>query len=178
MLRRDPVASADAFKAFMEPLIWMLGKDLGCKGDEAYDSAIDALLTYLRNPERYDHNKGRLLSFLSLVAKRAALDRRRSATKRQIREKNFSAVVELRAAASEDGLLARVEAAQMAAQVETIVDDPKDRKALELILMGERDTERLAEALGISDLPAEERRNEVKRHRDRLMATLKRMGKE
>jgi len=59
-----------------------------------------------------------------------------------------------------------------------LLKDEKDVAALRLILSGERSTERLAEVLGLSELPQEQMRREVKRHRDRLMKILERFGKE
>ena len=57
------------------------------------------------------------------------------------------------------------------------VPSERDRRALKLILVGERSTEVLSEALELTELRPTERQREVKRHRDRLMNVLKGIGK-
>jgi len=69
-----------------------------------------------------------------------------------------------------------VEARELWQKVERALQDERDRAALALILDGERSTEALAEALGLQGLPQLERQREVKRHRDRLVKVLERLG--
>ena len=54
--------------------------------------------------------------------------------------------------------------------------DPRDRQILALRLQGERRTEAFAEILGLSYLPIEAQRREVKRAKDRIDKILRRHG--
>src|SRR5437899_7055622 len=172
----DPVASADAYECFMDPLVAALRYDLGCTEDEAHDSAVDALLAYLENALEYKSDRGRLSSYLTDIAKKRAIDRLRSRTATVDREKAYAADVELRAANPKERMDEAVEVREAWRKVEDQVPSERDRRALRLILAGERSTGKLAEALELSDLPLTERRHAVKRHRDRLLKTLQRLG--
>lgn len=56
------------------------------------------------------------------------------------------------------------------------LSDPRDQQILALRLQGERRTEAFAEILGISHLPIEAQRREVKRIKDRIDKILRRHG--
>jgi RNA polymerase sigma-70 factor (ECF subfamily) len=76
-------------------------------------------------------------------------------------------------------LLQREENAQVHRQEEdlmSLLQDPKDRQILALRLRGERSTEAFAEILGISHLPTDAQRREVKRAKDRIDKVLRRKG--
>jgi RNA polymerase sigma-70 factor, ECF subfamily len=172
----DPLASVDLCAAFLDPLVAALQGDLRCDDDTAWDSAVDAAFEYLAAPSRFDATRGRLSSFLAQIAKRRAIDRIRTRTAGIRREQEFAAVVELRAAASKDDMELAMEARELWKKVDQAVPDDRDRAALVLIIDGERSTEVLARALGISGLSKIERQREVKRHRDRLVKVLERLG--
>jgi hypothetical protein len=57
-----------------------------------------------------------------------------------------------------------------------LLQDSKDRQILSLRLQGERRTEVFAAVLGISNLPIEVQRREVKRTKDRIDKILRRQG--
>lgn len=176
LLAADPVASADVFQAFMDPLSDALRNDLRCPDDDAHDSAIDAILAYVEQPTRYSSGKGRLATYLMDIAKKRAIDRIRSRTSTQRREEGYAAVVELQAANPKEKLEVAVEAKELWRKVETAVPDERDRQAIKLILAGERSAEAFAEALGITATSALDVRRQVKQHRDRLVKVLERLG--
>ena len=68
------------------------------------------------------------------------------------------------------------EAQKLWQKIEQVVQDERDRLALALILDGERSTDALAETLGIKAETPLERQRAVKRHRDRLVKILERLG--
>jgi RNA polymerase sigma-70 factor (ECF subfamily) len=171
-----PVAPVDVFTAFIDPLVAALLGDLRCEDDTARDSAIDAIFQYLRSPSSYQQAKGRLSTFLIHIAKRRATDRIRSRAAEARREKEFGAVVELRASAPKEEMERAVVARELWHKVDQAVKDDRDRAALAMILDGERSTEAIAEALDIQGVTQLERQREVKRHRDRLIKVLKRLG--
>lgn len=176
VMSSDPVASSDVFAAFMDPLIAIVVRDLQADDDAAWDSAIDAVFGYLNEPSAYDPSRGRLGTFLAQLAKRRAIDRFRSRAAEIRREQEIAASVELRATAPNEEMERRVEAQLTWERLKQVVPDEHDRAALVLMLEGERSTEILAQALGIEGLSDMERKREVKRHRDRLMKAIERLG--
>lgn len=178
ILQRDPVAAADVYRVFMDPILEVLEQEMGCAGDPAYDAVIDALLPYIHAPERYDATKGRLSTYLTRAAKHGAMDRLRSAASQARRDQHFASLVELRAESPKEKLERSVEVGLILTRLEKRLGEGGDREAVRLILVGERSTEALARVLGLSSLPQDELRREVKRHRDRLMKVLERFGKE
>lgn len=176
VLAADPVASVDVFSALMTPLMAVLRRDLQCDEDQAWDSAIDAVFEYLEAPSVYNAHRGRLSTFVTQVAKRRAIDRIRARSAESRREKEFGTLVELRTPAPKEEMERTLEAQQLWKKVEEVIGDQRDRRALALILDGERSTEALAEVLGLDHLSVPDRRREVKRHRDRLMKVLERFG--
>ncbi|WP_342374554.1 sigma-70 family RNA polymerase sigma factor [Myxococcus stipitatus] len=174
----DPTARLDVHRAFNDTLIYVLRQEVKCLLDEAIDSAVDAVLAYLAAPQRFDASLSRLSTYLTRIAKRKALDRLRSRKSQDRRNQEYAGVVELVARAPNEDLEATVEARLLAERMEALGFSPREQAFLRLVLQGEGSTERLAEALGLGPMPEEERRREVKRHRDRLMKRLERLGRE
>jgi RNA polymerase sigma-70 factor, ECF subfamily len=172
----DPVAPADLLAALTEPLTSVVRRDLGCDLETARDAAIDALFEYIAKPSIFSPDKGRLSTFIVQIAKRSAVDRLRARSAEELREQEFSAIVELRVVAPNEEMERSAEAEGLWQKIKQAVQDDRDRMALSLILDGERSTDALASALGIQGLPQLERQREVKRHRDRLMKVLERLG--
>ena len=177
ILAGDPIAPVDTFQEFMDPLVNVLLHTLSCTEDEAYDSGIDALLAYLEEPGRYDRSMGRLSTYLTNIAKKRAIDRVRSRTARDRREKAYAAAVELRTVNPKRKMEVAIEARELWLKVEKAVPNERDRRALKLMLSGERSTQALAEALEIAELAPVAQRRQVKQHRDRLLKVLERLGK-
>lgn len=178
ILQKEPVASADAFQAFMEPISKVLQDETGCSTDDAHDSALDALLSYLRQPERYELARARLSTYLTQAAKKKAMDRRRSSEARTRREVEFAGVFELQARTPKEVLEVSVEARLAVERLDSARLNARERDFLRLVLQGERSTRNLAEVLDLASLPEDALRKEVKRHRDRLMKVLERLGRE
>ena len=178
VLRKDPVAPAEVFQAFMDPILRILVEEERCNADDANDSAIDALFAYLRAPERYDRHRARLSTYLIHAARRRAVDRRRSREARTRREHEFAVTRDTHSRNPKDVLDAAVEARLAVDLLETARMGERELQFLRLVLQGESSTAKLAEVLGKGSLPEVERRREVKRHRDRLMKLLERLGRE
>jgi RNA polymerase sigma-70 factor, ECF subfamily len=180
VVQHDPVASTDVFMTYMDRIVKILMRRLGCDEDTAWDSTIDVIYAYIHRPARYDPGKGRLFAYLMQAAKHRVADKRRSADARAKREQDFGRGVELWARSPKEELEDLVEARlAMKRLVERgYLKNERDWEALRLILYGERSTEILAVALGLTSLPKDELKRAVKRHRDRLMKLLERFGKE
>ncbi len=178
VLQGDPVVPVDVFRTFMPPILKVLESEMSCNREDAHDSAIDAVLSYLRTPERYDPQRARLSTYLTQAAKKRAMDRRRSSDARTRREQDFAGVFEVQARPPKEVLEKSVEASLAAQRLDSLGLDEREREVLRLVLQGERSTRKLATVLGLDLLPEDEQRREVKRHRDRLMKMLERLGKE
>ncbi len=177
VLAKDPVAPVDLFHGFVDPIVAILQHDLPCSDDEAYDGAIDALMAYIEEPSRYDKNRGRLVTYLIDIAKKRTIDRLRTRRARERREDKHATIVELCAADTKEAMEIQIQAQEIWRKIEQDVPTEQDRRALKLILNGERSSEALAEVLQLKPLPPAKRRREVKRNRDRLLQVLKRIGK-
>ena len=168
VLAGDPVAPADLFAHFVEPLMSAIQHDLRCDHENARDSSIEALFDYLRSPSIYSPDRGRLCTFLTQIAKHKAVDRIRARSAEARREQEFSSLVEVRESAPNERMERSAEAQKLWQKIEQVVQDERDRLALALILDGERSTDALAETLGIKAETPLERQRAVKRHRERL----------
>ena len=179
-LQKDPLILVDLLHAFAERIEGFLRHDLKCDKETAYDALIDVLFAYVTTPERYDPQRGRLVSYLTKAAKHRVQDRLRSRASEAQREENFANVVELRQSPPKDILENYVEASRAVDRLieKGLLKDERDVAALRLIISGESATEKLALALGLDTSCLERMRLVVKRHRDRLMKILERFGKE
>lgn len=117
VLATDPVASADVFAAFVDPLVAAIQRDLRCDSDTARDSAIDAIFEYRGAPSSYHPSKGRLSTFLAHITKRRA-DRIRARSAEARRKQEFGSVVELRASAPKEEMERAVVARELWHKVE------------------------------------------------------------
>ncbi|HEX5754527.1 MAG TPA: sigma factor [Archangium sp.] len=178
VLRKDPVVSTEVFKTYVDQIVDVLTKHLGCDEDDANQCAVDVVFSYLTNPKRYDPGKGRLGAYLTQAAKYRALDKRRAADARERRNQKYGSDVERRATSPKEVVENSVEAKRIMERLEKrqVLKSERDRKAVRRILMGEGSTKRLAEELELGPLPRDELKREVKRHRDRLMKLLERFG--
>ncbi|MBZ4423221.1 RNA polymerase sigma factor [Myxococcus sp. RHSTA-1-4] len=178
VLKKDPVAPVEVFQVFMDPILAALGRKDRREREEAYDAIIDVLYSYLNSPERYTAQKGRLSTYLTQAARNRLMDQYRSAEARHRREQEFGKVFELGARSPKESLELSVEARRAVLRLEQSGLQKEDRAMLGLVLQGERSTVVLAEAIGLGSMPEDDRQREVKRHRDRLMKRLARLGKE
>lgn len=179
-VQRNPMILAYLYKMLAQKMVKFVRTDLKCSEELADNAVFDVLTSYVEQPDGYDPRRGRLLTYLTQAAKYQARTRLRSEGASARREKEFGEVVELWRTPAKEEMENSVEASRVIEKIvkRGLITDEKDMAALKLILMGERSTDRLAEALGLGSLPQEEKRREVKRHRDRLMKILERFRKE
>ncbi|NVI97097.1 sigma-70 family RNA polymerase sigma factor [Myxococcus sp. AM009] len=178
ILQRESVATAEAFAALADPIIGAVKRARGCTYEDARDATIDVLLDYFEAPERFDPQRGRLFSYLTQSAKNTVTDWQRSATRRQMREEKFGALVELPGWSPKVSLEQSAEVKRIVERIEKSDLCRVDRAFLGLVLQGERSTQEFAEVLGLGALPAADIQREVKRNRDRIMKWLVRFGRE
>ncbi|WP_309894158.1 sigma-70 family RNA polymerase sigma factor [Archangium sp.] len=178
VLQEDSVAPVDVFQTYMPLLQRALLHKGVLEPEDGRESALDAVLLYLEQPKRYDRQRGGLSNYLVQLAWGRAVDRHRSRAARTRNERSFADLVELHAPASNEELERGMEVALALKRLEKCDITQRDQAVLRLILQGERSTRVLAEVLGLGSLPEDEMRREVKRHRDRLMKLLERLGEE
>jgi DNA-directed RNA polymerase specialized sigma24 family protein len=141
-----------------------------------WDGVTDALLDYCAEPTAFDADRGVPLDrYLHRNAWRNVANFLRQEKRRKIREEKSAElypVVELSASAgnpSEDN-----ENSHRRHHLLALLKDTRDRQVLELRLQGERRTSEFAKALGISHLPIETQRLEVKKAKDRISKVISR----
>jgi RNA polymerase sigma-70 factor (ECF subfamily) len=100
-------------------------------------------------------------------------EQRRKAREEKFVENSGENLVELHPSVG-NSLQTEASLRQRMAEMLRALQDPVDRKVLELRMMGERRTQRFAEVMGISDLPPSEQRQKVKRAKDRIEKLLQR----
>ena len=70
----------------------------------------------------------------------------------------------------------KLDAERVLEALDTLFDDPKDRKAVGLMMERERSTEAFVEVYDLQELSQQEQRDAVKRHKDRIKKRLQRFG--
>jgi RNA polymerase sigma-70 factor (ECF subfamily) len=192
LLERDPVAPSDVAMAYLEPLArWLARLNPRLDPSECYTAAEDAIVSLLTHPESYNSAGMPLEAYLRMAAKRDLQNARRSEGRHAGRRADWGAV-ELSASMGKhlmdvDSDPARI--LELQEMIEEIVRKrpripaaalagltPGEVQALSLVECGERRTEMYAVALGITHLPPEQQRVEVKRVKDRMKVRLKRAG--
>lgn len=136
-------------------------------------AAEDTFLALLKRPEAFDPNKGRLLSYLLMAARCDFLNRHKG-ERRHHRGRIPWDSVELDAGAwkEEEDDSPTFDGPELQAAVASL--SHLDRRVLDLMRAGERQTAVFAGALGVGDQSVAEQEAVVKRAKDRIKARLKR----
>lgn len=175
-------ASRDLFAVTLKPMVGYLRRSVpGLGEDEAHDCAVDAMVAFLENQERFDPGRSSLWTFLCLVAERDAIDKVRQQGNRQRLLEKDGYNVELWGARSNN----EHEDANNRMDAETIMrehgaaiaTDEAERRVLGLILEGERSVAAYALALRLEP-DAEDTVEQVKRAKDRINQRLKKVRDE
>ena len=174
----NPTASAELCKAILPPLVgWLRAKGRTTNKELIRDAATDALVDYIKHPDKWNLKKGTLVSYICMAADRDLLNalereqrlRRREVLIADVEDEGFDRnVLPENEALTDaiDGLLSALERQ---------VTSATDRRFLTLILKGERSTDEFAEVLGIQNLSKQEKARTVKQHKDRLKKIIERL---
>lgn len=181
-LTDDPTAFPALCDAYLDRLLDTLGRRYpSCCPDLIRGAVHDALMDYLKRPQRYDPTRCPLGSYLLLAANgdlRNALQREARHHRHRDSGVELSAVCRNASQPSEPlhDLIRREDEANRAAYLRQVRQrcTPPEQAILDLLLDGERSTAVLAAALGLAEKPVNVQRYEVKRVRDRLMKRLTR----
>lgn len=200
----DPTLLGDVAQLVIEPLIGQLRRRFRHVDDQhLQDGAADALIEYGKNPAQANATAGAgVMGFLVKRSESRVKDRTRKEKQRDRAEGGYAHgldpsaerdrgnVVELRRVRTEhdqEALNNAVSALpidveerlEREAQIKEVLAGTKtelDRRLLEMILAGVRETAEYARVLGIDGKPVEVQEAEVKRYKDRLTTAAKRRG--
>jgi DNA-directed RNA polymerase specialized sigma24 family protein len=179
ILAGDPSASSELFSAIHRPLVGVLLKLYrggGLGPEDASDVATDAVIEYLRQPQKFSPERASLYSYLAMFAKGDGLNllqsrrRVREGTKRFVELSKGSRNMEgadIDINLDADAIIKRYGAG--------LVDDMYDFEVLRLMLLGEKDTEIYASAIGLGTAERVEKIAAVKLRRDKLEKRLSRL---
>jgi hypothetical protein len=177
--RGDPTASATIVKSLLEPLIERLRwKWPHADLRDLEQQAADSLLHYLEAPWRYDRKRASLLHYLVLDAHGDLVNAYNAPGRlEEIPQKDVAVTADKRNYDSDE--FSAAQATQEDAEFELLLDgafpETADRVVVDLLRDGVRANAPYAAALGISDLPIDQRNQEVKRVKDRIKKKLCRL---
>lgn len=178
----DPTASSDLIRLLYGPLIGHAIKKYGRAGlseDLAKDFAVNVLAGVIGTPESFDPGKGNLFGFLCMALDADVQNAFRDAkTRREIFSDYAVEVRHVTGTMYVTSPETSIDAKRLAERYRAeIVQEAGDDEVLTLMLDGERDYHLYAKALGIENLPLDERREEVKRRKDRIEKRIERIRK-
>lgn len=174
----DPAAAGELFALVHRGLTATIWKRPFARRnwETAADLATDAIVEYLKAPEKFDDSKSSLFSYLVMIARGDALNYIRTSVRKQ---EGHDRVVELSAAEGNpisESADFKVDADRiMTTYRNELIKDAGDEEVLRLYLAGENETAAYAEALKLEHLSFPEQKKQVKTRRDRIEQRLKRL---
>jgi RNA polymerase sigma-70 factor (ECF subfamily) len=188
LVDRDVTASTDLARLFLDHLIaWLVEKNSSRVPEElCIEAAEDALIALMKSPASFNPARGkRLAAYLRMSARgdlRNILQRERRHRDKHILLEDVELFPEAgKYLVADDDPLRSLERQEESAKATRTVVAPVreglsegESRVLDLILQGERKTAVFAEALGITHLPTNAQRTEVKRVKDKLKKRIER----
>ena len=144
LLTGDPVASSELAEAVIDPLLGALRKKHpNLQRDNLFEDAVtDAFMNYVKAPSCYDPAKRGLLGYLLMSAEGDLLNAVAKAKRRSSREASLDDVeldrVARNEAASDEDLARSMDTEGVQHKLNDVLEDPVDRKLLQLLLAGQR----------------------------------------
>ena len=189
LLAGVPVAPARFAEAYLLPLIaWLDQYFPNVADDLRADAAERAILSFIKNPDRYQPERLPLVNYLHMAASsdlRNLQERERKHQQGRISVSNDVELSEhdrnyLEDHSDPSAPLQEEEQRESDARSWAALEEAcgtEERAVLTLMRQGEKKTSVFAEALGIGHLSQEEQQTEVWRIKDRLMKKLQRRSK-
>jgi RNA polymerase sigma-70 factor (ECF subfamily) len=175
LLGGDRVASAELIELLLSHLMSEMERKFPTSDVQLVsDGVTDALLDYCDRPETFDPRRGAPLDrFLARAAWGNIKNLRRGEARKKAREAKAAEmtdenVVELYPAAGNLIQNAALDANLGFQELARLLPDQTDQQIFKLKAAGERRTQVFAEAMGITHLPVEQQRREVKKAKDRI----------
>lgn len=190
LLSGDPTASLDAAELLLDPLVNRLrGKWPGHSYIEAcHDGATEVIVVYLAAPDRYDPTRSALLTWLTMQAHGDLLNDYKSPQKKFERNWIVESALSGDAPGAETAarlgdqvpsfdVVPSLDVSAVLAAVRDAFPDERDRRLIWLMCIDDvHSTDDAAAVLDLMEVPADERPAAVKRHKDRVMHRLRRLG--
>jgi RNA polymerase sigma factor (sigma-70 family) len=181
----EPTATADFFRAYLQPLLEWTGRRYPRLDVHLCESAVhDAVLNYVRRPETYRPERSDLAAYLRMAVRgdlRNLLHREQRHHRHRVRwelveEADAAGNVQRRHENPALHIEAEEEGLRQQTLVRAVVDrcTEPERRVLDLMLAGERRTPVYAEVLGLGGATAEQQERGVKTVKDRLKKRLER----
>lgn len=178
LLAGRPTASAQLAELLLPKIINALTKKFSNITDShlIQIAANNAILYYLKFPNKFVANRGSLINFVWLLAKGRLLNLL-SSKENSLNPNEFVELDEAqtvysnetnREADIEQFLINDEQEQQTYKQLSDLLPDAIDQKILKLMMDGARETALFAAVLGISDESPEAQRDSVKKHKDRI----------
>lgn len=186
ILQKDDLAFARLCDELYEPVFKKLKgyyRDLAASDESLLmDVVTDSFINYFHHPERYHPEKQSLEKFLIMDAEGDLLN---ALDKIKRQNKNFQKAVELdpknrkREIEDKEGtpyeaLVNKESLELLERHLAEVFKEEKDVLLAQLLLSGERSSDEYAKLLDLMHLDEETRRQEVKRHKDRIDKVIKR----
>ena len=181
LARDDPIAFAALADWLYNPLVQDVRKRAGLNADPVLveEAVGEALLNYHDAPEKYNPSRASLRSYLAMAAYRDFQNAR--AKEDRLAEHQISIFDPAFHEGDRVGSQETVEAIEHELQVEElwklideIFPDPTERRIVTLILNKVRSPEPYAQALGLGDLPNDERLRQIRLVKYRITRRLHR----
>jgi len=185
LLRNDPTAFAELCEQILPHLVAFLQSIFPQQETHNLEMvAIDVLLRFRTEPEKYDPQKLSLVAYLRMAARGDMLnllDKNRRRERRFVNLENLSTEPEENLIEEHFALDEWLEQHTDLSRQELLAAldvelDPSDKGLLLLMLEGVRETHRYAQVMGITHQDETVQRREVKRAKDRLIKQLQRFG--
>jgi hypothetical protein len=189
ILENDVTAFAEFCEAVFPYLISYLRRSFPLVEEHMRETiAIDDLLAYKLEPQKYDPTKASLIGYLQMAAR---MDMLNAIDKEKRRQQHLSSFEEhlLQDRMLDEDLAAnnspfenwlqdyqQLSYSELLDGLDSFLNET-EKKVLKLMLEGVRETDPYAETLELTHLDVKSRRKEVKRVKDRLIKKLRRYGK-
>lgn len=190
LLNGDPTASLDAAELLLDPLVSRLRAKWPSQNyiDACHDAATEVIVIYLQAPRRYDPARSALLTWLTMQAHGDLLNAYASPQKKF--ERDWTVESDLSRNDSDGGAEVKLgdqvawldavptlDGSRVLASVRAAFPEERDRRLIWLMCIdGVHATDEAAAVLDLMQLPPPERAAAVKRHKDRVMRRLRRLG--
>lgn len=179
----DPVAFAALAEWLYDDLVRETGRRAGGGADPVLveEAVGQALLSYNDAPERYDPERAPLRGYLVMAAygdyrNAVAKEARRTSGRVSLSDETDTEQDLADDRQNIEAVLDRIEAEALWEAVAAAFPDPTDRQIVTLLINRVRSYEPYSKVLGLTNLPDDEQRKQVKRAKDRIAKRLRRIG--
>ena len=176
----DLTAFAELAEEVMESLVEKLSRKYPNLRDPDLptEAVADALMDYSKRPKQFDPTRRSLFGFLVMAAEGDLKNALARIARRRDKEIQLEPVEVDECGGNTidrtSELDERIDFERILDSLNELLDDPKDRAVVKLMMEGERATEVFAQVLELEALSEDQQRTEVKKNKDRIKKRLQR----